>query len=180
MPKTHDSQTQKGSFCRCACLSHTKSPAVSGRGLLLLAGVAAEQVDGRRVEAEVQQLLNYSSHPGQGFTPGRALSPGSSAAFKGGSSMVASSCPSPLSRKDIPPVLGWPGGTSSTGAQQRCKTGVPGGGWRQREHLMSAFLFCQWLLPHPLPQVSLIRSSSVPTASVLVWADIQHCLADPK
>ena len=182
MPKIHESQSCKGSFPRCASLQDTKSPAVSGRGLLLPAGAGVEQVDGRRVRAELQRLLNHGSRLGQGFTPGRAPSPGSSVALLGASTTAAGGFISPGTPewRRHPPALGWPGGTGSTGAQQRCKTGVPGEGQRHRERLMSAFPFCHWLLSPPLPQVSLIRTSTVPTASILVWADIQHRLADPK
>lgn len=54
MSKTHESPSHKGSCPRRAKLQGIKSPAVPGRGLWLPAG--GEQVDGRRVRAELQQL----------------------------------------------------------------------------------------------------------------------------
>lgn len=47
------------------------------------AGAGVEQADGRRVTADLEWLLNQSSHLGQGFTPGAAPSPGSSVALFG-------------------------------------------------------------------------------------------------
>lgn len=174
MPRMGESRPRGGSLPRCASLQvcqDTKSPAVSGRGLLLPAGAGAEQADGRRRTADLQRLLNQSSHLGQGFTPGTAPSPVTAGGF---------TSPGTPEWRRHPPALGWPGGTGSTGAQQRCKTGVPGKGQRHRDTHECFPLFCRWLLLPPLPQVSLIRTSAVPTASVLVWAGIQHCLADPK
>lgn len=105
----------------------------------------------------------------QDFTPGNVALLGVSSTAAGGFTL-----PSTSEERRYPPVLGWPGGTGSTGAQERCKIGVPGVGQRQKEHLTSAFPFGHWLLSPSLPQVSLIRTSTVPMASILVWADIQY------
>lgn len=182
MPKIHKGQSYKGSFLRCASLQDTESLGASGRGLLLPAAAGVEQMDGRRARAELQWLLNLAAAWGRALPPA-GLQPPAAAwpSWKGSAQLqVAPSHLAHLSGEDIPPALVWLWGTGSTRAQQSCKIGVAREGQRDREHLVSAFPFCHWLLSPPLPQVSLIRTSTVPTASVLVWADIQHRLADPK
>lgn len=56
MSKSYESPSHKGSFPRHANLQGINSPAVPGRSLWLPAGAGDEQVDGRRVRTELQQL----------------------------------------------------------------------------------------------------------------------------
>jgi len=152
MPETQESPSHMGPLPGCASLQDAISPMESGRAGLTLSRWMA---GGCHPEPH--------SHPGQGFAPGRALSPPSSMALLGTSSTAAGGFISPGTPEWTrhPPALGWPGGT-------------------RLEHLTSAFPFCHRLLSPRLPQVSLIRTSAILTASVLVWAGIQHRLADPE
>lgn len=130
----HESLSHKGSCARCANLQGIKSPAVPGRGVWLPAGAGGEQVDGRR-ESRVAAVVSLGS--------------------KQCGCRCFSSPSTPEWRTGLP-ALGWAGGAASTGAQQRCKSGVLREGQRHRQTPHGRF--CHWLLSHPLPQASLIRT----------------------